>query len=210
MIAPAILVNNLEDFSKQAKKMEKIFDYAQIDIMDGIFVPNISFAGIEKINDLKLKLKFELHLLVEHPLAEMEKWKNIKNVFRVIFPIECKDDIAETIKFCRDSGWQAGIALNPETPLTAAEPYYKLIDMVLFMTVHPGQQGAPFLPEVGQKIKEFTRLEKRPICAVDGGIRAENIAMVKSWGVEIFNIGSALVMADDLDQAYQNLQKQIK
>ena len=210
MIAPAILVNNLEDFFKQAKKMEKIFDYAQIDIMDGIFVPNISFAGIEKINDLKLKLKFELHLLVEHPLAEMEKWKNIKNVFRVIFPIECKDDIAETIKFCRDSGWQAGIALNPETPLTAAEPYYKLIDMVLFMTVHPGQQGAPFLPEVGQKIKEFTRLEKRPICAVDGGIRAENIAMVKSWGVEIFNIGSALVMADDLDQAYQNLQKQIK
>jgi len=206
MIAPAILVNNFEDFSKQVKKVENLFDYAQIDVMDGIFVPNKSFTEIEKINGLKTNLKFELHLLVEHPLDELKKWKEIKNVFRILFPIECKDDPEDVIKFCRQNGWEAGVVLNPETLLTAAEPYYKLVDIVMFMTVYPGRQGAPFLPEVGEKIRKFTKLKKRPLCAVDGGINKQNISQVQSWGVEIFSVGSALTMSEDIKKSLKELK----
>lgn len=209
MIAPAILVSNFDDFTKQAKKLDGFFDYAQIDIMDGIFVANESFAEIEKINDLETNLKFELHLMVEHPLNELKKWIQIKNIFRVIFHVESMDDPKEVIKLIREKGWQAGIALNPETPLTVAEPYYKLVDVILFMTVHPGKQGAQFLPEVGEKIKQFTNLKNRPLCAVDGGINLENISEVKSWGVEIFNIGSKLTMAENIKNSYQELLNKI-
>lgn len=194
MIAPAILVSNFKDFADQTKHLESFFEYAQIDVMDGIFVTNKSFAGIEKINDLETKLKFELHLMVEHPLEELKKWQNVKNIFRVIFHIESKDDPQTCIDEILKYGWQAGIALNPETPLTVIEPYYKLVDVVMFMTVHPGEHGAPYLPEVREKIKEFCNWSDRPMCAVDGGINSENMEELKSIGVEIFNIGSNRVI----------------
>ncbi|MFA5062423.1 MAG: hypothetical protein WC526_04730 [Patescibacteria group bacterium] len=190
MIAPAILVSNFNDFEDQVKQLEGIFEYAQIDVMDGIFVTNKSFSEIEKINGLGSALKFELHLMTEHPLQEIKKWKGVKNVFRVIFHIEAKDDPTETIKTIQENGWQTGICLNPETPLTAIEPYYKLVDTILFMTVHPGKHGAPYLPEVSEKIKEYSGWPNRPKCAVDGGIDEKNMEELKSIGVEIFNIGS--------------------
>lgn len=190
MIIPAILVSSFDEFADQVKKLEKFFKYAQIDVMDGVFVENKSFAEIEKINTLATGLKFELHLMVEHPLAELEKWKNIKNVFRAIFHIEAKDGIQKCIDAILKNGWQAGIAVNPETPLTAIEPYYKLVDIVMFMTVNPGRHGAPYLPEVGGKIREYMKLANAPVCAVDGGIDEKNIDELKSIGVKIFNIGS--------------------
>lgn len=209
-ITPAILVNNFDDFAKQVKKVENLFAYAQIDVMDGVFVPNQSFAEIEKINELDTNLKLELHLMVANPLQELEKWQEIKNIFRIIFHVEAKDNPRAVINYARGKCWQVGIALNPETSLTLVEPYYKLIDIILFMTVHPGRQGATFLPETKEKIKKFTELKKRPLCAVDGGISKGNIAEVKSWGVEIFNIGSALVMAKNTKEAYNNLVTLLK
>ena len=82
--------------------------------------------------------------------------------------------------------------------------------MVMFMTVHPGQQGAKFLPEVKKKIVEFKKWEGRPQIAVDGGINSSNIAEVKTWGVEIFNVGSALVMAKNVKETYDELNEIIK
>lgn len=190
MIAPAILVSNFNDFAGQVKQLEGIFEYTQIDVMDGIFVTGKSFSEIKKINGLNSNLKFELHLMVERPLEELKKWTEVKNIFRVIFHIEAKDDPTETIEAIRKNGWQAGIALNPETPLTAIEPYYKLVDIIMFMTVHPGRRGAPYLPEVSEKIKEYSSWPDRPKCAVDGGINEQNMEELKSIGVEIFNIGS--------------------
>lgn len=211
MIIPAILVNNFEDFASQTKKIAGIFEMAQIDIMDGEFVPNQSFAEIEKINELNLPLAWELHLMVTHPLRELEKWTEVKNIKRVIFHIESADNPQEVINFLRGKCWGAGLAINPETPTEKIAPYVNLVDEILFMTVHPGAQGAPFLPEVGDKIRNFIELnsDQRPIIAVDGGINENNIALVKSWGVDTFCVGSALVRSENILQTYEQLKKYV-
>lgn len=215
-IIPTLLVPTYQELEKQLKKVEPFFDYAHLDIMDGIFVDNKSFNYNQNKNlkkyfneEFKTKSKFELHLMVKNPLEEIAKWKEVKNIFRVIFHIEADDNPMETIAKIRKNNWQTGIALNPETPLSKITPYLNLVDVVLFMTVHPGQQGALFLPEVGEKIKQTSQLNIKPVIAIDGGINAKNIALVKSWGVEIFNVGSALMKAENIQEEYNKLKQQI-
>lgn len=208
-IVPAILTTTFDEFKRQALRLEGIFDLAQIDVMDGQFVLNTSFPDVDKINDLNLKLNWELHLMVTHPLQELEKWAEVKNIQRVIFHIESSDNPTQVIAAIRGKCYQVGLAINPETPLSAIEPYVNQVDEVLFMTVHPGQQGAKFLPEVGTKIQQFNNLtiNNHPLIAVDGGINAGNIALVKSWGVDVFGVGSAISKSLDIQQTYQSLNK---
>lgn len=206
MIAPAILVATFDEFVKNVEKINSIFSYAQIDVMDGKFVPAKSFPEIEKINAVPANLKWEVHLMAQEPLAEMKKWAGVKNVFRVLFHIESTSDPLECIAFAKKNDWQVGLVLNPETPLTTAMPYLNKLDVVMFMTVVPGKQGNPFVPEVGEKIKEFVALKNRPLCAVDGAVSITTIPLLKNWGVEIFNVGSALMKASDIKLAYAELQ----
>lgn len=206
VITLTILTDTFAEFARQARIAETIFPYIQIDVMDGQFVPNTSFAEREEINSLNLKLKFELHLMVERPLAEMRGWLGVNNVFRVIFPIEAKDNPDDCITFARQQGWEVGIVLNPNTLLTAVSPYLKKIDVLLFMTVYPGAQGAPFERKVLEKIKEFTKLSERPLCAVDGAVNPTTITDLKNAGVEIFNVGSFFTKAVDMQTAYNELR----
>lgn len=208
-IVPAILVHKFSDFKKQIKKIDGLFPYAQLDVSDGLFAGEKTFPEREEINDLKIDLPIELHLMVENPLAEIETWKNVKNVFRVIFHVETKIDHKACLNAIRANCWQAGLVLNPKTPLSAINPYEKLLNLAVFMAVFPGRQGAPFVPEVGDKIRQFAKKKNRPICAVDGGIKKENIAEVFSWGVEVFNIGSALVLAKNPQLALEEMRKEI-
>jgi ribulose-phosphate 3-epimerase len=225
-IIPAILTTTFEEFKRQAIRLEGIFDLAQIDVMDGQFVPNTSFPDIEKINGLNLKLNFELHLMVKHPLQELEKWAEVKNIKRVIFHIESQDNPAEVIAAIRKKHLDVGIAFNPETPLSDIEPHAKQVDEVLFMTVHPGQQGATFLPEVGEKIVQFVRchpVSQRDPFGKNGdpdtnnldspvlsrGNDNSNIALVKSWGVNVFGVGSAISQAQDVSATLHSLQSQL-
>ncbi len=209
MIIPAILVDNFEDFKKQTAKITAVFPLAQIDVMDGEFVAGRSFGEIEKINDLKSPLQWELHLMVKNPLVELEKWTEVKNIQRVIFHIESADDPQIVINFIRGKCWGVGLAIKQETPVEKILPYTALVDEILFMTVHPGAQGGQFLPEIGEKIQKFLASQgnNHPIIAVDGGINTKNIAMVKSWGVENFCIGSALVRSENILQTYEELKK---
>ncbi|MBU1612833.1 hypothetical protein KKC87_00155, partial [Patescibacteria group bacterium] len=147
----------------------------------------------------------DLHLMVQNPLIEMEKWTKIKNISRVIFHVESKDDPKVCIDFARQSGWLVGMALNPETALFVAEPYYGLVDEIMFLTVYPGRQGAPFIPEVKDKIKEFTAIANRPLCAADGGVSKSNIGELAKLGVDIFCVGSAILTAPDAKIAYNEL-----
>ena len=177
LLIPTILTNTFAEFARQVDLVKDLVPYIQIDVMDGEFVPNQSFPDIEKINDLETSLPWELHLMVNHPLAEMEKWSTVKNVYRAIFPIESLDNPAECIAYARGKCWQVGMVLNPETPLSAVQPYLDQLDVLMFMTVHPGVQGNPFLPEVGEKIRAFTALTSRPLCAVDGAVSSTTIPL---------------------------------
>ncbi|MCX6781872.1 MAG: hypothetical protein NTW66_02035 [Candidatus Magasanikbacteria bacterium] len=210
IIIPAILVSSFNEFKKRVTLLSPYFSLMQIDVMDGEFVRSKSFEEIEKINELANLPDFELHLMVTHPLEEIGKWEKIKNIKKIIFHVESSDDPAVVAGAISGRCSQTGIAINPETPLAAIEPYLDRINEVLFLTVHPGEQGAKFLPEVGKKISELSLRPNRPLIGVDGGINENNIAEVKSWGAEIFCIGSALTKADDIGAVYNNLSKKIK
>jgi len=209
IIIPSILENDFSQFATRLKTIETVAPLVEIDVMDGIFVSNKSFDDIKKINSLKSPVSFELHLMVDDPLSEITRWKNVKNITRVIFHIESKSDPIACINAIRANCWQAGIALKTNTPLSQVEPYYDLINVVMFMLVTIGQQSGQLVPEVGEKIKKFTALKKRPLCATDGGITKENIALVKSWGVEIFGIGSKIIKSDNPAQTFQEFTKLI-
>ena len=208
MIIPAILVKTFADFEAQAKKLS-FSPLIQIDIMDGEFVPGKSFDGMEKINDLNLFCEWELHLMVNRPLVELKKWVSVKNIKRIIFHIECEDNPQVVIQTIKNAGYEVGLAIKPETEIVDISPYLNQIDEVLFMTVHPGQQGAPFVPEVKEKIIAFKKLleskETELIVAVDGAVNKNNIQEIKNWGVNNFCVGSAISQATDPEQAFAEL-----
>ncbi|MDO8626170.1 MAG: hypothetical protein Q7K39_01780 [Candidatus Magasanikbacteria bacterium] len=209
VVTLTILTNNFEEFKKQAEIAQNFLPYIQIDVMDGQFVPGTSFAERIEINSLKLNLKYELHLMVAHPLAEMKTWAHVKNVFRVIFPIEAEDNPTDCVAFAKNQGWSVGIVINPETDLNKVKKYWSDIEVLLFMTVHPGAQGAPFVPAVLEKIKEFTKENgaTRPLCAVDGGVNLETAPQLVAAGAEILNVGSFFTKAADMEAAYNELVK---
>lgn len=215
-ITPAILVSTYSELKKQLKKSESITKIVQLDIMDGVFVDNKSFDYNEDrdlasfFNNLDTKLEYELHLMVEHPLEAIDKWINVKNIYRVVTHIESKDNITETISKIKGNCWQAGLAMNPDTDIQKIKPYLEHIKIIQFMTVVPGKQGNSFKEDVKKKIQEISKLETKPLISVDGGINKDNIQSVKSWGVDIFNVGSALMGAEDIEKEYNNLSKLIR
>lgn len=210
-ITLTILTQTFDEFSKQAKTASSFLPYIQIDVMDGKFVPTVSFPERTEINDLGLNLQYELHLMVADPVAEMRRWQTVESVFRVLFHYEAvKEDPLRPITFARREGWEVGVVINPDTPLSAIESLLPKIDVLQFMTVYPGRQGAPFEPQVLEKIAEFTKRTSRPLCAVDGAINTETITQLRDAGVEIFNVGSFFTKAPDMHEAYEKLQRMIK
>lgn len=206
LITPAILTDNFTEFTRQVALVESLFSYAQIDVMDGKFVKATSFSEIDLVSDIKTGLRYELHLMVDDPYEELLRWGNVRNVFRIVFHAEAHSDPGAVIEEARARGLEVGVALNPETPISRIETYVHDVDLVQFMTVHPGQQGAQFLPEMKNKIIEFTARPHRPRVAVDGGINPTTIREVLAWGVEICNVGSFLMKSSSLPEALAELR----
>src|SRR3989338_7783056 len=207
-IIPSVLVSTFEELERQIQRLEPLFPYIQIDVMDGKFVPNTSFSEVDRVKNIKTTLRFELHLMVENPVAEIRRWQTTDAVFRVLFHAETKN-VERSLSFAKKEGWEIGLVLNPKTPLSAVKKYLSSLEVLQFMTVHPGRQGSPFLPEVKEKIKEFTALKKRPLCAVHRAVNKDTILGLKDIGVDIVYPGSALCAAEDVKKTYQELKNLI-
>ncbi len=205
LIVPAILTDSFATFKEQLAKIDGHFSSLQIDVLDGIFLPNKTFSEREELKDINSEAYFELHLMVKDPIAEIAKWKEIDSVTGVVFHIEADVNPEECIKIIRANNWKVGLALNPETPIAQIMPYVNLVDEILFMTVHPGQQGAKFLPETLEKIKEFKKLGLNVIVSADGGINKTTIKSVVDAGAEKLYIGSAITGAEDTEKAHEEL-----
>ncbi len=208
VIIPAVLTSDFTEFKTILSNLtatEIMFPFVQIDVMDGVFVPNKSFSEREELNTLPHDFDFELHLMVNNPLEEIETWKNVSAVRKVLIAVESKEDVMSAIKMARDLDWAVGLSVNPETPLEAVDPFIDHVDSVLFLTVTPGAQGNPFIPTVGEKIKKFKDLYAHMTCSVDGGVTPENIALISSWGTDYYCVGSALIKQPDIKIAYDNL-----
>ncbi len=209
-IIPAILTESFEDLRRQIRRTDGLFPFLHLDVMDGKFVHKTSFHEVEKIPEIGTDLQYELHLMVNNPLAEMKKWTHIPNVFRVIIHRESPTSIEKCIAFAKQHNWEFGMALNPDTPLEVAIPYFKDLDYLLFMTVYPGRQGSPFQEKVLAKIQQFISHEGHPKFGVDGSINTETIHNFKDLNVDVLDIGSALMLAPNIEKAYLELKANLQ
>jgi len=196
-LAPSILDVDFTCLERELRKIESGgVDLLHLDIMDGNFVPNISFGpkiveSIKRITSLPL----EVHLMIEKPENHIKSFINAGGDI-IIVHYETSKHLDKLIQNINDADVKSGIALNPATPLGVIEYLISKIDFLLLMTVNPGFGGQKFIPEMIDKIKKARKIidnQKKPISLeVDGGINLDNISEVIKAGVEIIVIGQLI------------------
>ncbi len=201
------------DFCNLGRDIQKAEEagcrYIHFDVMDGVFVPNISYGiPILKAVSKVVKGTLDVHLMIIDPIKYVKDFA-ANGADIITFHAESESDIAGTIKVIHSCGKKAGLAIKPGTPVSAVEPYLDLLDMVLVMTVEPGFGGQGFIYSTIDKIAEVkSMIESRGLdipIQVDGGINGETAELVKNAGAEILVAGSYLFGADDMRAAADKL-----
>lgn len=207
-VVPAILTDDPSALEKMVRQAESFTDYVQVDIMDGHFVPSRSVTW-EQIAGLSIKLKWEAHLMVAHPEKHGEGFKKA-GASKIVFHHEAAASPHEVIAQIRDLGLDVGLAINPETPVSATAPYINEVDSVLLLTVTPGFYGSKFIPEVMDKVAELRSIRPGIEIGVDGGIKESNISEIASTGVDYICVGSAVFLQPDPAESYRRLQSLVQ
>ena len=207
-ISPSILSADFANLERDIKIIENAGSpYVHIDVMDGHFVPNITFgpsmvAAIRKITDIVL----DVHLMIENPekyvTAFLEAGADIITVH-----LECKPDIEFIHSEVKKFGKKLGITINPPTPVSELTPYISKADMVLIMSVNPGFGAQSFIETSLDKISEVRKLNSDIDIEVDGGIKLNNVNKVIDAGANIIVAGSAIFGAEDVAQATKDFIK---
>ncbi len=205
MIVPALLSDDKQKMQKMLDTCAGFAKLVQIDIMDGKFVPSTSITA-EELVELNTNVSSELHLMTEDPFAWLEPAAQLGSK-RIIFHLETKIDQQKLISEIKKRQIEVGVSLNPETNIEKLKPFIDNIDLVLFMSVNPGFYGAPFIPEVLDKIKKFKQIWPHKKTAIDGGVKADNLSEIKSLGLDYICIGSAILKSDDPKQAFLNFSR---
>jgi ribulose-phosphate 3-epimerase len=202
-IVPAILTENPVILEAMLRRAEEFADWVQIDIMDGVFVPSRSITSND-IFDIKPKMAWEAHLMVQEPVKYLKGF-HLAGARRIVVHYEAvKDCVIED--HINSMGMEAGLAINPETPLEVLSPQViRRLDSVLFMAVHPGFYGAKFIPEVLDKISSFRAIYPDVNIAIDGGVKANNVALVAASGVNEICVGSAVFAQADPAASFNEL-----
>ena len=208
-LSPSILAADLLNLGAEIKKIEKSGSkYVHIDIMDGVFVPNISFgmpiiSSVRKCTDLVL----DVHLMIVNPNRYFEEVIKC-GADIVTFHLEAldHDEIIKSCNYIHSMGKKVGISIKPATSFEAILPYLDLIDMVLVMTVEPGFGGQSFMPQTMEKVKQIRRINSTIDIEVDGGINSETIKVAKSAGANIFVLGTGFFKSknDIISEEYIN------
>lgn len=210
IVSASILSADFCNLGRDIKRAEDAgCKYIHFDVMDGIFVPNISY-GIPLLKSVSKAAEsvLDVHLMITEPLRFVKDF-SINGADIITFHAEAGSDIGETIETIHSCGKKAGIALKPKTSISAVLPYLDSADMILIMTVEPGFGGQGFLYDMTEKISELKKIiDQRGLdlpIEVDGGINKETVKLVKKAGAEILVAGSYLFGAADMSEAVENL-----
>jgi ribulose-phosphate 3-epimerase len=202
-VVPAILTNDPQALKTMVRQAETFCNYVQFDIMDGRFVPSRSIE-CEHIAALNTTLSWEVHLMVENPEDYVTDFLKA-GARRITFHYEASSSPEKVINLVKTLGLEAGLALNPETSVSAVLPLVNEVASILFLSVHPGFYGSPFIPEVLQKVTELRSIYPEIEIGVDGGIKESNIAQVAQAGTDAICVGSAVFLKPQPAESYRRL-----
>ena len=204
ILSPSILAADFWNLGEQILKVQESgAQYLHIDVMDGMFVPSISF-GFPVISTIRKStdIFFDVHLMVEKPERYIKDFAEC-GADLINFHIEATQKVEDTIAAIRSTGKKVGITIKPETPAEAVAPFLHLVDMVLVMTVEPGFGGQKLMPECVEKVKAVrSMIRERGLCVdveVDGGITIDNVQSILAAGANVIVAGSA-VFRNDIPQ----------
>ena len=209
-IAPSVLSADYANFETELKKLEASgAEYAHLDVMDGHFVPNISFgAGVVASMRPHSKMVLDCHLMVSNPEHHIEEFARA-GADIISIHVEATPHIHGALQKIRAAGVKPSVVINPGTPVEAIKNVLNLVDQVLVMTVNPGFGGQAFLPETMGKIRELVALREANQLnfdiEVDGGIDDKTIQMAREAGANVFVAGS-YVFKGDVSRQVQTLR----
>lgn len=200
-IAPSMLAADFLHLEKDVKTVNENADLFHLDIMDGVFVPNISygFPVVEAIASIAQK-PMDVHLMIVHPEKYIERFARI-GVSMLSFHLNATDKPAQALLHIRETGMKAGLVINPDMPVESLYPYLHLCDYIILMSVYAGFGGQKFIEDTYDRIRtlkaEIDRQELSVKIEVDGGVCPANASLLVEAGAEILVAGSAVFKSDD-------------
>lgn len=203
-IAPSILSADFGKLNAEIAEVEDHVELIHVDVMDGVFVPNITF-GQAVVKKIKSKKPLDVHLMIVNPERHVEDFAKAGASIIVVHAEACLH-LHRVIQQIKSLGVKAGVALNPATPVSAIEPVLDEIDMALVMSVNPGFGGQKFIESSLQKVKRIRELKPELDIQVDGGIDPQTIKRVAEAGANVFVAGSAVFGQADRRKAIEALK----
>lgn len=211
-LAPSLLSADFSKLGEEIALIEKSgADYVHLDVMDGIYVPNITFGApvIKKIRKTT-KLPFDVHLMVDRPERFIDDFAEAGSDIITVHP-EASIHLHRTLQAIREKGVKAGVSLNPSTPLHVLEHIMDDVDLILIMSVNPGFGGQSYIPSMTEKIKKLRNMILRSgneiILEVDGGIKLDNAREVVDAGADLIVVGSGIFNSQDVESRIGDFKK---